>query len=450
MLFLNFVLLFGYWVWTLNQIPLIPEPFNVEEFIAELKVPDEDNAFNDYVQASRLLKVPDWNQLGDVSLLVGRPWKDFPEKVRQFVQSNGPALNVWLWGTSKQRACFFDPEFPVASFDLDHLQEIRSLARAISWKAVQLQDEGKLDESWLYLIGGLKTSSHLAQGGRLSARLLSSAYYSIFVPMIQRWSEDPNLTTDQLQKALQEIGAINASIPPISHTIKAEYLTYRDLNAYWRNLVAPKTRSMAQTFFMDRLSDSANRLQRHVVRNILNRCDLPDSQRTWQGNTGLFLDPKPTGPELPSDRIAALGEKNIMYSLIAPTYHLIVETSDRERMRKSGLRIVIALQIYFREQRTFPDELTSLVPDYLPELPPNPYAADVRTWSYRKEADHVVFWNQGEYFPPPVDSNPYFYQRDRKMEFFWTIYPPGTRTPLYHPLPQDPVPKDPPLPTAGK
>lgn len=446
LLLFKLLLLTGYWAWTLFQIPLIPEPMDVDQFVAELKVADAENAANDYLQAASLLKDFDREKLGDLNRLEVTRWEEFSDEIQKLVRSNIAALNVWLGGAEKQRACTFDPLQPGSAASFDIPVEIRKLAWPITLKAMQLQDERGLDESWRFLSGGLRTVVHLDEGGQVNSRLVGSAFLATLSPAIQRWGEDPDLTIEQLRKAQGDFDRIAATIPPISHTIKAGFLTYRDLAAYWRNMTPGAKPDFFQDLFISRMGDSANRLQRHVVRNILSQCDLPRFERTWQKGSELFVDLKPSGPELPSDQIAKLGEKNVIYSLIAPTYFPLVETSDRERMRISALKLSFALQLHFRERDAFPDHLEQLVPQYLPELPPNPYADDGRTWSYRKEADHVVLWNHGEYLPVDPEEGFHWSPSERgsrnatgnaaDSRHFWTVYPPGTRPPLYRPLPE--------------
>lgn len=67
-----------------------------------------------------------------------------------------------------------------------------------------------------------------------------------------------------------------------------------------------------------------------------------------------------------------------------------VNANSRFFARVDGLRIAIALELYRHDHASYPDSLDSLAPDYLSELPLNPY--DGSAFSYQREGkDYILY-----------------------------------------------------------
>ena len=67
-----------------------------------------------------------------------------------------------------------------------------------------------------------------------------------------------------------------------------------------------------------------------------------------------------------------------------------VNANSRFFARVDGLRIAIALESYRHDHASYPDSLDSLAPDYLSELPLNPY--DGSAFSYQREGDDYILY----------------------------------------------------------
>lgn len=439
----------GFYVYNVARIPLIPEPIDFDAIVAQSKIPDEENAVKHYLYSARICTEFDDSKLQTVKHLDTLPWDQLPNFLQQAVQQNTPAFNAWLEGTDKPKAFCFNPAILGPPGSQLVSQGIRKLIRLIPYKARELQSRGSHDEAWKYLAGGLRTSAHLAQGGQIIDRLTGIAGLAVVSPAIQHWAENPQVSPAQLRQAATDLDQIFTSIPSASHTLKFEYTSTRDIAACMQ-LAAPSG-NMMWRWTMGRLYDSSTRLQRHAMWNLLSQCDLPRSERKWQSDGGLFIDLHPNGPQLPSDQIAKLAKRDIFYKLYAPAHRQFMEAVDRDLLRRSALQLILALQRHHRDQGRFPTDLKSLVPEYLPSLPPNPYAPVGQSLNYRLESDRVILWNQGDDHPvkpedgyqwsPPPKQNPDA-NNPNDFRIFWTIDPPGTR-----PLPADPA--DPPAESPG-
>lgn len=444
----------------ISQIPLIPEPFDVEAFFRECDVPDERNAFVEYKLASeKFQEIPDWQKLADFTDPLGTPWDHYPPLAREYLEKNEPTFQLWLAGTHKPDALYVHPRDLNIETLLPVIQNLRGITRLVVWKAVQLQDTGKLDEAWEYLGGIIRTTNHVSQNGCIIERLVGCALNGTINPSIHRWAEDPQVTPAQLRTALDEVRSLTASLPPPARSFKSEYDQFRDPQKNFPNLnllngaVPPLPTAPLADRFSYWLSGSgmnlfyrisgeyelARRLHRHVLANWIAHEQIPYAllrDSTVPGSPVVLFNTQPsTDSSLPPARIAEIAKASHLYPRLVPAVNQLMEAAARDLSRRRELEVMLALQLYFHDHQQFPAELKSLVPDYLPSLPANPARKDGGTFLYQVEPDHVVLWTQGTYAPVPLKDGPQFgFNTPQGFTIFWTIYPPGTRPPLYRPI----------------
>ncbi|MCA9099068.1 MAG: hypothetical protein KDA36_11800, partial [Planctomycetaceae bacterium] len=449
----------------LSRIPLIPEPFDVETFIKDSKIPDDQNAFVEYKQATELFQdIPDWQKLADFVDPVGTPWSNYPPLAREYVAKNEQVFQIWLTGTRKPKAVYVTPDKLQIDTLMLEVQKLRGVARLVVWKAVQLQDEGKFDEAWQHLVGLQRTSVHLCMSGTIIERLVGCALNGISIPYIIRWAEDPRLTPDQLRQALADLREVNGRLPTVANNLKSEYMILRDpRNSFLRMNSINNTSSNNPaesapervyhrsatwlskngTYFFLSASgeyELVRRIQRHIFANWLAHEGITRHERLQQSsqlaNRGdLVFDAKhPADAKLTTKEINQIAKSSFLYQQMMPAVNQFFEAADRDLIRRHMLEIILALQIYQREHGDFPSKLDELVPSILPSLPENTYSTDGGRIPYQVEPDHAVLWSHGPYAPVPPKEGPlYGFNSPQGFTIFMTIYPPGTRPPLYRP-----------------
>lgn len=457
----------------LSQIPLIPEPFDVEAFIKESAIPDDQNAFVEYNQATELFQeIPDWQKLADFIDPVGTPWQNYPPLAKEYVAKNEQCFQIWLAGTRKPKAVYVTPDKLQIDTQLTAVQSLRGVARLAVWRAVQLQDEGKLDEAWQYLLGLQKTSVHLSLSGTIIERLVGIALNGLSVPYIIRWAEDPRLTPAQLRQALADLREVNRQLPTVANSLKTEYMTFRDprkslLLLFSISPSIPANPGTPAPGIIDRVAkwlmrngthlfysasgeyELVRRLQRHIFANwlahegITRRERLQQSPLITAGGAPIFDARHPADARLTTTEIRQIAKASLLYPQIMPAVNQFFEAVDRDLIRRRMLELIFALQIHQREHQKFPAQLQELVPGILPTLPENTYSPDDIQIPYQIEPDHVVIWSQGPYTPVlPKEGPQYGLTTPQGFTIILTTYPPGTRPPLYRPLPKIDLIKD--------
>lgn len=298
------------------------------------------------------------------------------------------------------------------------------------------------------------------QSGTMIERLVGIFIHSNFERNLIRWTEDPKVTSSQLHSALSEFLLIRQKIPPISHNLKTEYLIYRRPTSEVRRLVTLKPMVAPNPTLTSRVDDwikgpgtdiyfgligeyeYIQRLIPHLYANRMAHIDDPRQIREQSilvgGGATFFLDEKPSRSQLASLELHRLASGSSQLQYFDSSFEGILRANDRDQTRWGADELILALQIFHREQGKFPTDLNTLVPDYLPTLPENPFAPEPGgTFLYKQESDHVVLWMQGAYQPVPLEEQPVYFLNGRGSDsIFWTIYPPGTRPPLYRPYPE--------------
>jgi hypothetical protein len=78
----------------------------------------------------------------------------------------------------------------------------------------------------------------------------------------------------------------------------------------------------------------------------------------------------------------------LMYNLIVANFRSVIEKKCRLESKVAGVRLVVALRIYKKKNGCLPDSLSVLVPDYIDEIPRDPY--DGKPFRYDK-AGGIVY-----------------------------------------------------------
>ncbi|MCH7792781.1 MAG: hypothetical protein IID31_10955 [Planctomycetes bacterium] len=99
------------------------------------------------------------------------------------------------------------------------------------------------------------------------------------------------------------------------------------------------------------------------------------AQQPRQNRGAIQLDPDAWVDQIP--------KRQILLRLLAPALGSALEARDLFDARLAGARTMVAIKLYSARHGTYPDALDDLVPEFLPELPNDPYAPDGR-FVYRR------------------------------------------------------------------
>lgn len=119
---------------------------------------------------------------------------------------------------------------------------------------------------------------------------------------------------------------------------------------------------------------------------------------------GLPPEERAKCPTDPGEIIASLSWEYDLLERMAPAYWRMLTSMDRSRSDEAGFRLLLAIEVFRKEQGREPATLDELVPAVLSELPRDPYAQDGR-FCYRvlaapdaKGRRYLLYsvWDDGE------------------------------------------------------
>ena len=393
------------------SVPDIGEPYDVQAFL-KYSVPDEENAYAFYRDAAarlqtadaygRTLTAQDADGPGTFLEALQKAQAEGLDaadgRVRGWVEANHNALETWLAGTKLEQALEVHPRNLTAVSSLAVTQSCRELARLAVLAGDRAAASGDQDEAWTWYAATLRSSRHLGMHAPMVGRLVGVAVHAVAGLSIVRWSANPDVTPEQLRRALADVRAIDAMTPPSSDSLKCEYISTSSALQFLLS------GSQTVIFGMSGEATRTQRLMKLAFANWLTQCDLPRNERAavHPGSLGLFEIGKAQADDpklrLPADierwsRQGFIGGRLI--ATIMPAIKQYDIAIGRERMKQRALELALALQIHFREHGKFPESLDALVGDSFEAVPLDPFGKGEPLRYRLEEGGGVTIWSVG-------------------------------------------------------
>jgi len=398
---------FVYRNYRINQLPDIDHPFDLESFL-NFEVPDEENAYVEYMQAEKKLVA----FKGDSEILekaLHEGWAKTPQDLKDWLSDNREALEIWKKGTEKPDVQFFKLENVTLASGLPHISESRSFAQLAVLESNRLLDEGKLQKAWLWNRALFRYSRHLGKRGFVIERLVGVAILGVHFFSFQKWIENPDVTASLLRNALREVENDFRMTAPFIDTLKAEYvfslfLSSADAAALLEYIEDPffgKKSSLSKWWLYFRGEPELGKaVTKHIFTNWLQEVEKVPWERREpiSGKFELFdIEKNRLGSNvLDPEIIQKVALKSDIVEVILFSRERVEMSSFRDQAKFQCLRIAIAAQIYLREQGSYPEKLKELK-ETLGEIPDDPcYLDSRRDLQYRRENNGFVVWSVGE------------------------------------------------------
>jgi|GEM_PF-3143652 hypothetical protein len=370
----------------LNGLPDIGEPFDANRF-GTVDIPIEDNAFVDYNRASPT-ETPD-----GVDEVIKLGWPTATPAIRKWLDDNQVALQLMNVGSKKSSALIAQPR------DQSYLTMIDvGKHRAMSWlvrlQAAKCSESGDVATALDWYLVALRHSRHIGMNAGVINRTVGASLHAVVCPDVLRWSTDPRVNSELLQRAFDQVQSAYELTQPRAVTLRCEYFgTLNEINdeelfTALNDFHSPDS-SRWLSLFLENEPEVTQRLIKLTFANWLAQIDLPKSlqSRRRAGNLRLF-DKRP-GTSVPSVVDSADIESRYRQSPIADEWlggeprHDI--TVDREQCHQTQLVVALAAQLYFRENGRYPSErleFAGIVEDW----PLDQFAGSGALMNYRLDA----------------------------------------------------------------
>ena len=158
-------------------------------------------------------------------------WSNAGPAVRSYLESSRPALAVWRLGTERPDAVYHQPGKMAADTFLPMVNDLRMLSLMSALESSRLEEEGALAEAWSWYKDMLRASRHVGRHGAVIERAVGAREFEFAARRIVHWSADARVDAALLRRALADTVAADALTPPLSVSMKIQYLIcQRDLD----------------------------------------------------------------------------------------------------------------------------------------------------------------------------------------------------------------------------
>ncbi len=394
-------------------LPDIGPPFDLAKH-GTVQITSEDNAYEAYVKASALF-VPTMSlkesEERDKALEEG--WPAASDGVRQWVEDNRPALELWQQGTAAPDALHHQPKDSRVDTKSEVQQKLREFARLAKLEGSRLETDGELQAAWELYRAMFRSSRHCGRHGMMTERIIGIAIHGMAAASIDKWAGHPNVDATMLRQALAEISEDYEMTSPTSAAFHEAYFSLQNLydDPDLPSMLVEAFGGVSQpviselptrhALFLLNEPELSRRIADHVFANWLAQVDKPRHARTpLQSHAGLLELHAPSPGAAPASpthaRLEEFYRDSRLTLLTFPTMAPFDVMVGREQSRQACLVVILAAQTYQRAHGEFPETLDPLQDGYLDEVPADPYGAAGEAIHYRRDGDRAVVWSIGE------------------------------------------------------
>lgn len=411
--------------WMVSLIPDIPEPFDADEFCRVVIAPGE-NAFDHYREAFRLKQAVDAARNGEnnealwanYDEVMAKGWSHADDQLKKWLEDYRATMIEWRMGTDCPNALYI----PMSEIDfwteLPVTPALREMARIAQCDAVRKEHEVDFHKAGQLWVSILRSSRHASKSGLAVDRLTGRAIHHWATQGINNWGASSRVTKEMLSSCYAQVRSADLMSQPVSSMLKAEYVAARNTlrRPDWIQFDATGNHDDADFVVYAKhvlywtIGEPLNlkRLQKQILANQLPQIDKPLPERLPVTGTGRVLlfqsDPEepPKPRHLSPPEIDRALQRSKLSRLWISNIKFAVDVIARERGQQATMELTLLLQMYRRDHDEFPEELSSLFPEYVDALPVDPCDPTGELIRYRRDGPRsAVIWSVG---PNGVDD----------------------------------------------
>lgn len=356
----------AYYYYAIRETPGIREPFDTNLFlnnhadrVALSGMP--------YKEALELFVPREPGLLGELITATEKGWPESDPKIKQWVENNSSALQEIHKIIKKHPK---DVAFPVKSI-YDDIFDTRvfQFVDLLTLKASKALYDGDSESAWIHLHASLLLCVNYGLQGRVEYNGAGERSLKTVVDSISDWAAHKNTSTELLRNSLPTIEGEFERIPPLSETVKYEYLYITSALKRKSSVALFKNMRSPPEDVFEKLSNAGRdaswtisepersiKLARIVVANWLSQCDNPSQLQNIDYEYGAYKTPR--GPDSNMMRVG------IESSLIGPYLQMTgagLEWLKRDRdFNRVRLTTTIAICVYARAHGRYPENLQAL------------------------------------------------------------------------------------------
>lgn len=408
----------GALAWRVVEVPDGQPPFDVAAFEKTLPSPEQNTAGRLIRQATQRLRErlqamePQFPQGAAMGGAGGAPGavamppggeamlpRDFSEEAAAVAahgwKRGSPELARWLdqlFADDWVKLVLELPEQPLGVLENPELlrlsslipttQECGPMARYCTARALQLQAAGKNREALELLDAVLALSRNLRNKAVPVSYLIGLSIERSALIGLQHWLDGVGRQRELLQSAATILARHEAELPPLSDSLKTEYLIFRN------SVLNPQE--------LGRLAAPAHRGEGFSLANWVTLV----SPTPWERlrlerllNAAFTLRMQTATPTASEDerRLEHLLASSLLHRAVPPRSDQLQIADSMGLAWVHGTRLMTALTLYQIGNNKPAGELAELVPKYLPEVPTDPFNGG--PFRYRLSSGERLVWH---------------------------------------------------------
>ena len=377
------------------------EPVTLEE-LAPPEIPDAENAALIYEQAFGVYYEAPRKEGLHLSEILGKDLTQWTEEdievIREDLEKNEDCLHL-LHQAANYDKCRFSLDYsPGYRILLGHLRKMRAQARLLARDALYKAKEGKIDEALESSRASLCLGRGLVDEPILISQLVRSALDEITLYRLQKILNENDASPEILRLLLKKLD-VQESRAAFARSLQGERCCQIDI--YEQVIKDPALIPQIVTNMGGRgphsfVSMKGYKIMGPFARPIFRRDEI-FSLNIMQKMIDLAKLPyhqaKADLDKLEQDVRKARFYCILTKELLPVLTHMHLQNARHEA--KIGLaQLALALKIFKAEKGKYPDSLSELVPDILPELPKDPFTG--KDFVYKKEGEGFLVYSLNE------------------------------------------------------
>ena len=371
----------------------VPPPDDSDFDLSRPEVAPEDNAYTYFLQATNLL-VESTNQALLIRYGAGLPVDE--GEVRDLVEQNADCLALVKRGG--ECAICQTPPVETIGAQTPYVNSWLHMSRVLGVRAQLARREGRQAEAVDDTIAGMRFGDLVQKDAVcLITYLVGAAIFFTSAEPAMEAAKDPAVSPDRLERlaaALEEAGPFDGGL---ARAFRAEYRMQSGIVDEWRRQQEQLALSRCDEPGAGQRLVSRLRNSNYFFKPNQTKREMGDTLRRLIGNLSLTY----------ADRIRTSSEEEevgrwslllpnatgrMLIRIMRPATEKLQELTCKFDGMLAGARLVVACHRFEREKGRFPETLQELVPQYLAEVPRDPF--DGAPFRYSKEKG--LAWSVGK------------------------------------------------------
>lgn len=370
--------------------------------LAQETIPPEENAATYYNKAFELMKdLPSGDAKTRAFKIIEEGWKEEDKGLEKLLKVNEPAFEEFRKGVTKEKCQFIEEEI---TFDtlVPHLAKGRNFSRLVILEARLCERNGDLEKAIGNCLDAIKLGHDLGKDRILLSKLVDVAIFYIaedaLLSLVRNDKLTPQLAKNTLKSLLQLDGkAVSAKEALLGEMATAtpgltkflgETLSDIDRHKELLERILKEYDRLAKEYFGTIISYMVQGKYSEIIPFAESFCDeIRNEMRVFQ-QAQTIVQAILFGSDIRPKAIA-----NILALMLLPAIARFPNDVARADARSRAIATVLAVRLFKMEKGRYPQSLDELVPEYLENVPLDPF--DLKPLRYRKRQGKWIVYSIG-------------------------------------------------------